>query len=191
MSGGSMSMRHGLQRKRAVLRHPKAGDVLPVYGASDASNSYLRGLRTRERATIERALAILGSLMTEERSVFDSPDVVKHYMQLQIGCEPCEHFAVLFLDSQNRGIAFERMFTGTLTQTSVYPREVVLAVLRHNAAAVVLAHNHPSGSVQPSRADVALTQTLKTALSMMDVRVLDHVIVGNTQALSMAERGLI
>lgn len=178
-------------RKRRALPHPKVGEALPVYGVADASNSFLRGLRARERATIERALEILGSWMTEDRSVFDSSDAVKNYLSLHIGCEPCEHFAVLFLDSQHRAIAFERMFVGTLTQTSVYPREVVLAALRHNAAAVVLAHNHPSGSVQPSRADEHLTQTLKTALAMVDVRVLDHVIVGGGNALSMAERGLI
>ena len=104
---------------------------------------------------------------------------------------PHEIFAVLFLDSQNRLIALEEMFRGTLTQTSVYPREVVLRALHHHAAAVVLTHNHPSGTVQPSRADEALTQTLKAALALVDVRVLDHVIVAPGQALSMAERGLI
>lgn len=187
-----MNASHDTQRrKRGALHHPKAGEALPVYGAADASHSYLRSLRARERATIERALAILGSWMTEDRSVFSCSDVVKHYLQLHLGCEPCEHFAVLFLDNQHRCIAFERMFTGTLTQTSVYPREVVSAALRHNAAAVVLAHNHPSGSVQPSRADDVLTQTLKHALALVDVRVLDHVIVGSTRALSMAERGLL
>ena len=185
------SMHNTPMRKRRALRHPKAGEVLPVYGAAGLSHSFLLGLRARERATIERALAILGAWMTEDRDVFDSPDVVKRYLQLHIGGEPCEHFAVLFLDCQNRAIAFERMFVGTLTQTSVYPREVVLAALRHNASAVVLAHNHPSGSVQPSRADEALTQTLKAALAMIDVRVLDHVIVGAGKALSMAERGLV
>lgn len=178
-------------RKRRALHHPRAGEALPVYGVADSSNSFLRGLRARERSTIERALAILGAWMTEDRSVFDSADLVKRYLQLHIGCEPREHFAVLLLDAQHRGIAFERMFVGTLTQTSVYPREVVLAALRHNAAAVVLAHNHPSGSVQPSRADEHLTHTLKTALAMVDVRVLDHVIVGGGNALSMAEMGLI
>jgi len=178
-------------RNRRALRHPKAGEALPVYDGTAASHSFLRDLRARERATIERALAILGSWLTEDRSVFDSADAVKNYLSLHIGCEPCEHFAVLFLDSQHRAIAFERMFVGTLTQTSVYPREVVLAALRHNAAAVVLAHNHPSGSVRPSRADEQLTQTLKTALAMVDVRVLDHVIVGGGNALSMAEMGLI
>lgn len=178
-------------RKRRALRHPKVGEALPVYGTAEFSHSFLLGLRARERATIERALAILGSWMTEDRSVFSNPELVKRYLQLHIGGEPCEHFAMLFLDSQHRAIAFERMFAGTLTQTSVYPREVVLAALRHNAAAVVLAHNHPSGNVKPSRADEALTQALKTALAMVDVRVLDHVIVGAGGAFSLAEAGLI
>ena len=96
---------------------------------------------------------------------------------------------MVFLDSQHRLLALEEMFRGTLTQTSVYPREVVLRALHHNAAAVVLAHNHPSGSVQPSRADEALTQTLKSALALVDVRVLDHIIVAPGQALSLTETG--
>mgnify|MGYP000187383193 CR=1 FL=1 len=100
-------------------------------------------------------------------------------------------FAVLFLDAQNRLVAMEEMFRGTLTQTSVYPREVVLRALHHQSAAVVLAHNHPSGSVQPSRADEALTQNLKASLALVDVRVLDHIIVGHGQTLSMAEQGLL
>jgi DNA repair protein RadC len=105
--------------------------------------------------------------------------------------EGCEHFAALYLNAQNRMIAFEVLARGTLTQTSVYPREVVRAALGHHAASVVLCHNHPSGDVQPSRADEALTQTLKAALALVDVRVLDHVIVAPGAALSMAERGLI
>jgi DNA repair protein RadC len=100
-------------------------------------------------------------------------------------------FAVLFLDSQNRLIALEELFRGTLSQTSVYPREVVLRALHHHAAAVVLAHNHPSGAAQPSRADEALTQSLKAALALVDVRVLDHFIVTRDQAASMAEMGLM
>jgi DNA repair protein RadC len=98
---------------------------------------------------------------------------------------------VLFLDVQNKLLAMEELFRGTLTQTSVYPREVVIRALHHHAAAVVLAHNHPSGTVQPSRADEALTHTLKAALALVDVRVLDHIIVGAGQALSMAEKGLL
>jgi len=179
------------RRKPAPFRHPKAGEPLPEYGMGCASHSYRRHLYARDLATIEKALSILRGWMTEDRSVFDSPDTVKHYLRLHLGAEPVEHFAVIFLDAQHRAIAFERMFTGTLTQTSVHPRDVVQASLRHNAAAVILAHNHPSGTVQPSRADESLTQTLKQALALVDVRVLDHVIVSSTQALSMAERGLV
>ena len=98
---------------------------------------------------------------------------------------------MLFLDAQHRVIETEEMFRGTLTQTSVYPREVVKAALTHNAAAVILAHNHPSGSTTPSRADELLTQTLKAALTLVDVRVLDHMVVTTGEVLSMAERGLM
>jgi DNA repair protein RadC len=98
---------------------------------------------------------------------------------------------VLFLDSQHRLLALEELFTGTLTQTSVYPREVVLRALHHNAGAVVLAHNHPSGVAEPSRADEFLTQTLKSALALVDVRVLDHLVVGQGRVVSFAERGLL
>ncbi len=126
-----------------------------------------------------------------EREVFSSPDAVKQYLQLQLAARGHEVFAVLFLDAQNRLVAMEEMFRGTLTQTSVYPREVVLRALHHQAASAVLAHNHPSGTVQPSRSDEALTQTLKAALALVDVRVLDHIIVAQGDALSMAERGLL
>jgi DNA repair protein RadC len=98
---------------------------------------------------------------------------------------------VCFLDAQNKLVQAEEMFRGTLSQTSVYPREVVLKALHHHAAAVVLAHNHPSGSVHPSPADHALTLTLRSALALVDVRVLDHIIVGPGEALSMAEKGLL
>ena len=131
------------------------------------------------------------SQQLKERQAFQTPDAVKHYLQLQLAHKNHEVFAVLFLDSQNRMIAMEELFRGTLSQTSVYPREVVMRALHHQAAAVVLAHNHPSGSVQPSRADEHLTQTLKASLALVDVRVLDHIIVGQGQALSMAEQNLL
>ena len=127
----------------------------------------------------------------KERELFDSPEAVKHYLQLQLASRPHEVFAALFLDAQHRLIAMEELFRGTLTQTSVYPREVVKHALHHHAAAVILAHNHPSGCVEPSRADEALTRTLQAALALIDVRVLDHVIVAPGHALSMAERGLV
>jgi DNA repair protein RadC len=127
----------------------------------------------------------------KEREAFHTPGAVKQYLQLQLAHKNHEVFAVLFLDNQNRMLAMEELFRGTLSQTSVYPREVVLRALHHQAAAVVLSHNHPSGSVQPSRADEHLTQTLKASLALVDVRVLDHIIVGQGQALSMAEQGLM
>ncbi len=147
-----------------------------------------------KRAELAAVLELARRALTEqlkEREVFSTPGAVKQYLQLHLAALSHEVFAVLFLDAQNRLIAMEEMFRGTLTQTSVYPREVVMRALRHQAAAVVMAHNHPSGSVQPSRADEALTQTLKAALALVDVRVLDHIIVAPGDSLSMAEKGLV
>ena len=112
-------------------------------------------------------------------------------LALQLAGRPQEVFAVLFLDGQHRLILWRELFQGTLTQTSVYPREVVKAALAHNAAAVILAHNHPSGVAEPSRADEYLTATLKSALALLDVRVLDHIVFGRGQTVSLAERGLL
>ncbi len=124
-------------------------------------------------------------------ATMSSPQAVKDYLCLQIGVLEHEVFAVIFLDSQHRLIAIKEMFRGTVSQTSVYPREVVKMALQLNAGAVVLAHNHPSGVAEPSRADEFLTQSLKTALALVDVRVLDHLVVGGTDVVSFAERGLI
>lgn len=155
----------------------------------------IRGLGgPAKRAQLVAVLELARRAMAEQlkvREVFSSPGAVVHYLQLHLARKEHEVFAVLFLDAQNRLVAMEELFRGTLTQTSVYPREVVLRALSHQAASVVLAHNHPSGAVQPSRADEALTQTLKAALALVDVRVLDHVIVGQGEALSMAEKGLV
>jgi DNA repair protein RadC len=120
-----------------------------------------------------------------------SPQAVKDYLCVQIGALEHEVFCVLFLDAQHRIVALKQMFRGTVTQTSVYPREVVKEALALNAAAVILAHNHPSGAAEPSRADEYLTQTLKTSLALVDVRVLDHIVVAGEGACSMAERGLV
>ncbi|OGB00765.1 MAG: DNA repair protein [Burkholderiales bacterium RIFCSPHIGHO2_12_FULL_69_20] len=124
-------------------------------------------------------------------ATMSSPQAVKDYLRLEIGALEHEVFCVLFLDTQHRIIALQQMFRGTVTQTTVYPREVVKAALGCNAAAVLLAHNHPSGSVEPSRADEFLTQTLKAALALVDVRVLDHLVVAGADVSSMAESGLI
>lgn len=141
-------------------------------------------------AVVELARRALAQEL-KEQPLFDSPQAVAHYLQLHFGHKPHEVFAVLFLDSQHRLLALEEMFRGTLAQTSVYPREVVLRALHHHAAAVVFAHNHPSGTAEPSRADEMLTQTLKSALSLVDVRVLDHFVVTASACRSMAELGLV
>ena len=126
-----------------------------------------------------------------ERALFDSPAAVREFLKVKLGVLEHEVFAVLMLDSQNRLIEYVELFRGTVSQTSVYPREVVKECMARNAAALVLVHNHPSGVAEPSRADEHLTQTLKSALSLVDVRVLDHMIVAGDQVLSMAERGLL
>ena len=124
-------------------------------------------------------------------ATMSSPEAVKDHLRLELGVLEHEVFCVLFLDAQHRIIALKQMFRGTVSQTSVYPREVVKEALSVNAAAVILAHNHPSGSVEPSRADEFLTQTLKTALALVDVRVLDHLVVAGADVCSFAERGLM
>ena len=139
---------------------------------------------------LELARRALASQL-QTKTVFSNPQAIRDYLQLQLGSREHEVFAVLFLDANHRLIVLEEMFRGTLTQTSVYPREVVVRALGLNAANVVLAHNHPSGIAQPSRADEAITQTLKAALALVDVRVLDHFIVTATEAVSMAEHGLV
>ncbi len=124
-------------------------------------------------------------------SALNSPGAVRDYLKLMLSGLEHEVFIVVFLDAQHRVIASDEMFRGTLTQTSVYPREVVKAALRHNAAALIFAHNHPSGVPEPSRADEMLTTALKQALALVDVRVLDHFIVAGNTVISFAERGLI
>jgi DNA repair protein RadC len=139
---------------------------------------------------VEQALSIL-SCQVREANALASPDAARDFVRLQLGDRPHEVFAVLFLDVQNRVIEFKEMFRGTLTQTSVYPREVVKVALAANAGAAIFAHNHPSGCSEPSRADELLTQTLKSALALVDVKVLDHFVVAGAEAISFAERGLL
>ena len=155
---------------------------------------YITGVHrtgTAEDAILTEALRILGARLGKRGATFDSPQAVKDYCMLELGGLEHEVFGCLFLDSQHRLIEFRRMFTGTLSQTSVYPREVVKAALACNAGAVILTHNHPSGSTEPSRADEYLTSTLKAALALVDVRIIDHMIVGATGCTSFAERGLL
>ena len=167
----------------AGLLHTDAQSLRQVKGLGPAKRAELMAVLELARR------ALLQPLQT--RALMDSPQAVRQMLQLQLGARTHEVFAVLFLDSQHRLIRLEEMFRGTLTQTSVYPREVVLRALNLQASAVVLAHNHPSGSPQPSSADQTLTQAIKSALALVDVRVLDHFVVTASEALSMAEQGLV
>ena len=139
---------------------------------------------------LQAALRVLaGQLRGTE--MLSSPQVVRDFLRIKLGTLEHEVFAVIHLDAQHRVIEYVEMFRGTVSQTSVYPREIVKEALARNSAALILVHNHPSGVAEPSRADEALTQTLKSALSLVDVRVIDHLIVAGPTILSFAERGLI
>jgi len=139
---------------------------------------------------VQQALMILDARMRAAPTLA-SPEAVRDYLRLSLHDRAHEVFVCVFLDSQHRVIACDELFRGTLAQTSVYPREVVKAALAHNAAAVIFAHNHPSGIAEPSRADELLTQSLKQALALVDIRTLDHFIVAGCLLVSFAERGLI
>ncbi len=194
----ALLLRTGLPGKNALQMGQELldqfGGVAGLLHTSADALKAIKGLGPAKRAEIvavlELARRALAAQLTQQ-TLFESPTAVRDYLQLQLGSRPHEIFAVLFLDSRNRLIVLEELFRGTLGQTSVYPREVVIRALALNAANVVFAHNHPSGSARPSRADEALTQTLKAALALVDVRVLDHFIVTRTEAVSMAELGLI
>jgi DNA repair protein RadC len=154
----------------------------------------VKGLGPAKRAQLAALLEVARRCLGEEiraGSALTSPGAVRDYLRLALGSREHEVFVVLFLDSQHRVLHAEELFRGTLGQTSVYPREVVKAALAANAAAVIFAHNHPSGVAQPSQADELLTRSLKDALALVDVKVLDHFIVAGNHCLSFAERGLL
>ena len=176
----------------AQLLLERFGGLAGLLHASGPELSHFKGLGPAKRAEMLAVMELAKRATAQQlqaREVFTNPQAVKHFVQMHLAHRPHEVFAVLFLDSQNRLIAMEEMFRGTLSQTSVYPREVALRALHHHAAALVLAHNHPSGSVQPSPADRTLTRSLQSALGLLDVKVLDHVIVAQGATLSMAEEG--
>jgi DNA repair protein RadC len=158
-------------------------EILEVAGLGLAKYAELQAIQEIARRVLKEQMA--------ERDALSSPRAVRDFLRLTLQGLESEVFIALFLDAQNRVITTEELFRGTLTQTSVYPREVVKHALRHNAAAVIFAHNHPSGIAEPSRADEALTQALKQSLALVDVKVLDHFVVAGATTLSFAERGLI
>jgi len=159
----------------------KSEDV-PTYGTNSTAS---------DDEVIAKALSIIKRRLRKPGEAMTSPQSVKDYLTIKLAELEHEVFFTLWLDGQHRVIQFGSMFRGTLSQTSVYPREVVKEALRINAGAVIFAHNHPSGMPEPSRADEMLTKTLQEALALVDVKVLDHIIVGGTDTVSFAERGLI
>lgn len=175
-------------RRRGSPR--KAPDLVPVADRTIAG--CLPKLDQAARQIVELAIKVLEESAVYRTEALTSPGAVRLYFQLRLAELDHEEFHAIWLDAQNRVIASQALFSGTLTQTSVYPREVVKAALAHNAAACIFAHNHPSGVREPSRADEMLTRSLKEALGLVDVKVLDHFIIAGTgNPLSFAERGLM
>ncbi len=183
-----------LQLAQELLQLPGRAGLSGLLQAGHADLKAIKGLGPSKCAQLLAVLELARRAMAEqlrERPALASPEAVARYLQLHLAARQHEVFAVLFLDGQHRLIALEEMFRGTLTRTSVYPREVVLRALHHHAGAVILAHNHPSGQVQASAADKAVTQSLQAALGLVDIQVLDHVIVAPGASLSMASEGLM
>jgi DNA repair protein RadC len=190
-------LRSGVRGKSAV---DLARDLLTQYGGvthmleAGAELETIKGLGPAKRAQFAAAIELARRSLQErlkENAALTSPGAVRDYLRLKLASRKEEAFVCIWLDAQHKAIEFEVPFTGTLTQTSVYPREIVKAALRVNAAAVIFAHNHPSGVAQPSQADELLTRNLKEALALVEIKVLDHFIVAGNQAISFAERGLL
>jgi DNA repair protein RadC len=172
----------------------RLGGLNGVFGAATAELRATTGLGAAKVAQLRACLELARRSVGEQlvaRDVLSSPLAVRSYLHLAMRSLPHEVFMVLFLDAQHRVVASEEIFRGTLDQTSVHPREIVKAALRHNAASVILAHNHPSGAAEPSEADRRLTRVLQQALGLVDVRVLDHLIVAGRDTVSFVERGLL
>jgi DNA repair protein RadC len=170
------------------------GSLNGIFAASESELSQVHGIGASKYVQLQAIFEMSRRALNEQlqvRDVLSSPQQVRDFLVLKLGSYTKEVFLVLFLDTQNRMVAMEEMFVGTLTQTSVYPREVLKRALYHNAAAVIFAHNHPSGIAQQSQADELLTKELKQALTLVDVRVLDHFIVAGNNTLSFAQKGLL
>jgi DNA repair protein RadC len=191
-------LRTGIKGKSAVdLAREllgKYGSLTRLFAADRHEFCAVKGMGAAKFAQLQAVLEMSRRALQEELQhgdTLNSPRVVRDYLQLLLAGRTQEVFLVIFLDTQHRVIAFEELFHGTLSQTSVYPREVVKRALTHNAAAVIFAHNHPSGVTEPSQSDQLLTGALKQALALVDVQVLDHFVVAQGQTLSFAERGLL
>ena len=191
-------LRTGVKGKSAVdLGRELMQGFDSLHGLLQADAASLQKVLGLGRAQTAHLLAVLAiakralAQQMQQRDYMTSPEAVREYLRLHLGQRDREYFVAVYLDAQNRVLKLEELFAGTLTQTSVFPRDVVRQGLLHNAAAVIFAHNHPSGLAEPSRADELLTQALKRALELVDIKVLDHFVVGGDSAMSFAERGLL
>jgi DNA repair protein RadC len=194
----AVCLRSGVRGKSAVdLARELIGRYQGLAGLLGAGVSDLRrvkGLGAAKAAQLAAVLELARRALREDLeagSALTTPGAVRDYLRLALGGRAHEVFVCIYMDAQHRVIGADELFRGTLTQTSVYPREVVKSALAANAAAVIFAHNHPSGVAQPSQADELLTRQLREALALVDVKVLDHFIIAGNQALSFAERGLL
>jgi DNA repair protein RadC len=185
-----MSGKSAVDLARELLT--RFGSLSALFAASESEFCAQPGLGPAKYVQLQAVLELARRSLKETlgaSNVLDSPNTVRDYLRLTLRAREQEVFYCVFLDAQHRVIAGEELFRGTLTQTSVYPREVVRRALQHNAAALILAHNHPSGAAEASQADRVLTRTLTEALKLVDVKVLDHFIVTQGQIVSFAERG--
>ncbi|MBX9895265.1 MULTISPECIES: DNA repair protein RadC [unclassified Nitrosomonas] len=177
---------------RELLSH--FGSLTSIFAASQNNFCQIPGMGIAKYAQLQAVLEMSRRALGEELkkgNTLSSPELVRNFLRLSLANKQHEVFIGIFLDAKNHAIATEELFSGTLTQTSVYPREIIKRALFHNAAAIIFAHNHPSGVAEPSHADKILTQSLKQALAFIDVKVLDHFVIGNGTALSFAEHDLI
>lgn len=170
------------------------GSLRAIFNSSESDFCATKGLGLAKYCQLQAVHAMATRCMDENlrrEQLFSSSEAVKSYLRSQLSRKTSEVFAALFLDTQHRLISYEELFFGTIDGASVYPREVVKTALKHNCAAIIFAHNHPSGVAEPSRADERITKRLTEALDLIDVRTLDHLIVGDNEVVSFAERGLI
>jgi DNA repair protein RadC len=187
------ALRRGASDSGQSARPPES--IMSQFSIVSAAQLFVEEFEGSYRQALPAEI-LAAALSVVERRVqrgfeLTAPSAAREYLAVRLGSLEHEVFAVVFLDAQNRVIEYQEMFRGTVTQTAVYPREVVKAALALNAVATILVHNHPSGHAEPSRADEFLTQTLKAALAMVDVRVLDHLVIAGSGIVSFAERGLL
>ncbi len=181
-------------KAQARTRVEEFGSVRGLMTTSQSSVCGVRGLGTAKYAQVQAAREMARRVMDEpvrQGDPLTSPEATRRYLSSRLGTRPHEIFAGLFLDNRHRVIRYQELFQGTIDGAAVYPREVVRHALEYNAAAVIFAHNHPSGIAEPSQADISLTRRLKDALGLVDIRVLDHMVVGHGEVISLAERGLM